>query len=176
MVLAYTHSWYRNTCYSEDEWVTACEDNTVFFLISNTQYLTVAIAFCVAKPFRQPIYTNWMLVLYLISIFGYTTWVVLNCDSFSQWLFTLYSFEDIDKGFKYWLFLVICVNGVVCVLFEWVVMARVKNCWDEYVVKKYRQRIQEARTKEQEGEDLVVYEVQRVFYWDRRNNKEGKAD
>ena len=169
MVLAYTHSWYSNTCYSEDEWVTACEDNTVFFLISNTQYLTVAVAFCVAKPFRQPIYTNLMLVLYLISVCGYTTWVVLHCDSFSQWLFTLYSFEDIDKGFKYWLFLVICVNGVVSVLVEWVVMKGVRKCWERYVVNKYKKRIKER-------EDVGIYEIQRVFYWDRRNNKEGKED
>ena len=169
MVLAYTHSWYSNTCYSEDEWVTACEDNTVFFLISNTQYLTVAIAFCVAKPFRQPIYTNWMLVLYLVIVGGYTTWVVLRCDSFSQWLFTLYSFEDIDKGFKYWLYLVICVNGVVSVFVEWVVMNGVRKCWERYVVKKYKKRIKE-------GEEVGIYEIQRVFYWDRRNKKERKED
>jgi len=31
---------------------------TVLFLISNWQYLTVAIAFSTAYPFRKPIYTN----------------------------------------------------------------------------------------------------------------------
>lgn len=174
MVLAVTHSWYHNTCYSEDEWVTACEDNTVFFLISNTQYLSVAIAFCVAKPFRRAVYTNWMLVLYLAVVFGYTAWVVLNCDEFSMWLFTLYSFDEIDKDFKYYLFLVICVNGVVAIGFEWIVMKWVRGCWERYVINKYRIRINEMKREDEDEDEVKIYEMQRVFYWDRRNKKKEK--
>jgi hypothetical protein len=110
-----------------------------------------------------------MLVVYLIVVCAYTTWVVLRCDGFSQWLFTLYNFEEVDKGFKYWLFGVICVNGVVSVVVEWVVMKGVRKCWERWVVNKYRKRMEE-------GEEVGVYEIQRVFYWDRRNKKERKNE
>jgi hypothetical protein len=42
----------------------------------------------------------------------------------------------------------------------------VRKCWERYVVNKYKKRIKE-------GEDTNIYEIQRVFYWDRRNKKEG---
>jgi cation-transporting ATPase 13A3/4/5 len=67
-VLKATNSWYENTCETEGEDVSPCEDNSVFFLISHFQYLTTALAFSVSKPFRKAIYTNWLLMVYLLFL------------------------------------------------------------------------------------------------------------
>ena len=172
-VLATTHEWYENTCESEDDDVIPCEDNSVFFLISHFQYLTAAITFSVAKPFRKPIYTNYWLMGYLILIFFYSIWITINCDDWSLDLFTLYSFPDDDK-FRYYLFLVICVNFVVSIFCEWVLMSFVRTCWENKTINSYRRRVNDYRINPDTAKEYSICEYQRLYYADRRLAKEKK--
>ena len=88
------HYDFENICdFDENDDPTPCHENTIFFLIAHFQYLIVAIAFSVSKPFRQRIYKNWPLMIYLILIFFYSIWITINCDSWSLKLFNLYDLK-----------------------------------------------------------------------------------
>ena len=71
----------------------ACHENTIYFLISHFQYLTLALAFSVSKPFRKPIYTNWPLMIYLVLVYFYSIWITINCDDWSAKLFLIYDLK-----------------------------------------------------------------------------------
>jgi hypothetical protein len=85
---------FDNICdFDENEDPLPCHVNTIFFLIAHFQYLTLALAFSVSKPFRQRIYTNWALMIYLILIYFYSIWITINCDDWSRKLFGLYDLK-----------------------------------------------------------------------------------
>ena len=88
------HYGWSNICdFTDDDTPLPCHENTIFFLISLFQYLALAIAFFVSKPFRQRIYTNWILMIYLAGVYFYSIWITINCDSWSRDLFDLYKLE-----------------------------------------------------------------------------------
>ena len=90
------HYGFENICdFDENDNPTPCHENTIYFLIAHFQYLTLALAFSVSKPFRKPIYTNWPLMIYLILIYFYSIWITINCDDWSAKLFLIYDL-------KYW--------------------------------------------------------------------------
>ncbi len=171
-VLKATNSWYENTCETEGEDVSPCEDNSVFFLISHFQYLTTALAFSVSKPFRKAIYTNWLLMVYLVAVFFYSIWITINCDSWSKDLFGLFTFPK--KNFKYYLFIVICVNFVVSIFCEWVIMGFVRTCWEGVEIRRYRNEVKKSEQDVDYEYNLSHYH--RIFYYDRREkmNEEEK--
>ena len=85
---------FENICdFDENEDPLPCHENTIFFLIAHFQYLTLALAFSVSKPFRQRIYTNWALMIYLVLIYFYSIWITINCDDWSRNLFGLYDLK-----------------------------------------------------------------------------------
>ena len=172
-VLQATHSWYEDdNCETEGDDVIACEDNSVLFLISHFQYLTAAITFSVSKPFRKPIYTNFWLMGYLILIFFYSIWITINCDDWSLDLFTLFEFSD--ENFKYYLFLVICINFVVSIFCEWVLMGFVRTCWENKTISDYKKKVEKYRVNPDNEEEYSICEYQRVFYHERRKEMEKK--
>ena len=171
-VLRVTNDWYVNTCETEGEDVSPCEDNSVFFLISHFQYLTTALAFSVSKPFRKAIYTNWLLMIYLIAVFFYSIWITINCDSWSKDLFGLYSFPK--KNFKYYLFIVICINFVISIFAEWVVMGFVRNCWEGVEIRRYRNEVKKSEDDPDFEYNLSHYH--RIIYYDRRKKIEEEGD
>ena len=88
------HYGFENICdFDENEDPTPCHENTIFFLIAHFQYLTLAIAFSVSKPFRERIYKNWALMIYLILVYFYSIWITINCDDWSLKLFNLYDLK-----------------------------------------------------------------------------------
>jgi hypothetical protein len=88
------HYKWENICdFNEKDNPLPCHENTIYFLISLFQYLALAIAFFVSKPFRQRIYTNWILMIYLAGVYFYSIWITINCDSWSKKLFDLYDLE-----------------------------------------------------------------------------------
>ena len=88
------HYGFENICdFDDNEDPMACHENTIYFLIAHFQYLTLALAFSVSKPFRQPIYTNWPLMIYLVLIYFYSIWITINCDDWSAKLFLIYDLK-----------------------------------------------------------------------------------
>ena len=88
------HYGFENICdYDENEDPLPCHENTIFFLIAHFQYLIEALAFSVSKPFRERIYKNWPLMIYLVAVFFYSIWITINCDSWSLKLFNLYDLK-----------------------------------------------------------------------------------
>ena len=88
------HYGFENICdFDDNEDPLPCHENTIFFLIAHFQYLIMAIAFSVSKPFRQRIYKNWALMIYLVLIFFYSIWITINCDDWSLKLFNLYDLK-----------------------------------------------------------------------------------
>ena len=88
------HYKFENICdFDDNEDPMACHENTIYFLISHFQYLTLALAFSVSKPFRKPIYTNWPLMIYLVLVYFYSIWITINCDDWSAKLFLIYDLK-----------------------------------------------------------------------------------
>ena len=55
----------------------------------------MAVAFSVSKPFRQRLYKNWLLMIYLIVVLFYSIWITINCDNWSKNLFGLFDLEKV---------------------------------------------------------------------------------
>jgi len=88
------HYKFENICdFDDKEDPLPCHENTIYFLIAHFQYLTLALAFSVSKPFRQRIYKNWPLMIYLVLIFFYSIWITINCDEWSAKLFSIYDLK-----------------------------------------------------------------------------------
>ena len=92
-ILKHHYGWENICDFNEKDNPLPCHENTILFLISLFQYLALAIAFFVSKPFRQRIYTNWLLMIYLAIVYFYSIWITINCDSWSKDLFDLYDLE-----------------------------------------------------------------------------------
>ena len=85
---------FENICdFDNNDDPLPCHENTIFFLIAHFQYLILALAFSVSKPFRQRIYMNFPLIIYLILIFFYSIWITINCDKWSANLFKIYDLK-----------------------------------------------------------------------------------
>ena len=93
---------YDNTCEpdSEDTEIRACPENTSIFLISNMQYLLEAFIFCVSKPFKSPIYTNYFLTFFLIFGFIYSCLIILWENKFFAQLLQMYNFDNPEDSFE----------------------------------------------------------------------------
>ena len=93
---------YYNFCDPDDVGtdILACPDNTAIFLISNMQYLITAYAFCISKPFKSPIYTNYYLTFFMIFAFVYSCVIILWQLPFFSDLLQMYNFDDPKESFK----------------------------------------------------------------------------
>jgi hypothetical protein len=47
------------------------------------QYLTTAVAFSISKPFRKPIYSNYLLCVFMILAFAYSIYIIVDPDYYS---------------------------------------------------------------------------------------------
>ena len=93
---------YENICDPDYEGtdIRACPDNTGIFLISNMQYLITAFAFCISKPFKSPIYTNYYLTFFMIFAFVYSCVIILWQHKFFSNLLQMYNFDHPEDSFK----------------------------------------------------------------------------
>ena len=228
------HYNWENICdFDESDAPLPCHENTIYFLISLYQYLALAIAFFVSKPFRQRIYTNWLLMIYLAGAYFYSIWITIHCDNWSKKLFDLYDLEqrgDIEeeeeeegeeeegdeaedtaveeetenneeevneyeaeeeeveveiesvddgiipggKNMKYYILIIVAVNTVVNIIFEWVFMSLINYCYERREIQQFRKEIEnekmlrESNKEVTEIKDVEIYKYQRVYYYDRR--------
>ena len=221
------HYGWENICdFDDDDNPLPCHENTILFLISLFQYLGLGIAFFVSKPFRQRLYRNWLVMIYLAGAYFYSIWITINCDSWSKDLFDLYDLEkrgDTDdeeegeegeeeveeegregegggegegegegegggeeegeeeedlieggKNIKYWLLLIAGINTIVNIVFEWVFMKLINNCYELALIRQYKREIEEYNRQKanklpaQVIKDVEIYKYQRVYFYDRR--------
>lgn len=155
------HYDWENICdFDDNDSPLPCHENTIFFLISLFQYLGLAIAFFVSKPFRQRLFTNWLLMIYLAGAYFYAIWITINCDNWSKKLFKLYDLEkrgDVEDGedeilpggknMKYYVLIIAGVNTVVNIIFEWFVMKLINYCYENREIKRYKEQIEEERLR-----------------------------
>ena len=219
------HYDWENICdFDDNDAPLPCHENTIYFLLSLFQYLGLAIAFFVSKPFRQRLYTNWLLMIYLAGAYFYSIWITINCDSWSKDLFDLYDLElrgdveeeeeeeegenendeeeeevggldeeeekdtdfesdeegdDIIEGgdnMKYYILIMAGVNTVVNIIFEWIFMRLINNCYENRQIKNYKKEIdnelilKQNKVQSTDIKDVQIYKYQRVYYYDRRRN------
>ena len=222
------HYGWENICdFDDHDNPLPCHENTIFFLISLFQYLGLAIAFFVSKPFRQRIYTNWILMIYLAGAYFYCIWITINCDSWSKKLFKLYDLEkrgdageeeedneeenadeDEDeeendeeelneeeenleneeegdeeedeipggKNIKYYILMIVGINTIINIVFEWVIMKLINYCYEMNEIKRYKKEIEEYKIGQQnkipneEIKEVEIYKYHRVYYYDRRKS------
>ena len=232
------HYGFENICdFDENDNPTPCHENTIYFLIAHYQYLTAALAFSVSKPFREPIYKNWPLMIYLVLVYFYSIWITINCDSWSLKLFGLYDLkyrgtdedeeedeeeeaengseddaplgdggddedpdegdeeeEDDDEGdiipggknMKYYVLLIVGINMIINIFFEWFVMKFVNHLYAKKVIRDYKKEVeqeklieaqQKAENKEYElnNKEVAIFKYQRIYFYDRRKKIEKKA-
>ena len=170
------HYDFENICdFDDNDDPLPCHENTIIFLIAHFQYLTAALAFSVSKPFRQPIYKNWPLMIYLALIYFYSIWITINCDDWSMKLFGLYDlkyrgeeeeeeeegggdgageedeeeeYDDIipgGKNMKYYVLLICGINMVVNIFFEWFIMKYVNKLYAKKVIRDYKKEVEKEK-------------------------------
>ena len=75
---------------------------------------------------------------------------------------------------KYWVLLIAGINTIVNIVYEWVIMKLINNCYEIALIRQYKREIEEYnRQKEnkvppQEIKDVEIYKYQRVYFYDRR--------
>ena len=80
-ILKHHYKWETICDFDEDDEPLACHESTIILLISLFQFPGIAIAYLVSKPFREKIYKNWILMIYLAGIYFYCIWITINCDN-----------------------------------------------------------------------------------------------
>ncbi|XP_064408963.1 polyamine-transporting ATPase 13A3 isoform X2 [Latimeria chalumnae] len=108
--------WEGNASVAEvDEHNVINFENTTLFYISCCQYLGVGFVFSKGKPFRQPIYTNYLLVGSIVVIYGFILFILLKpiraIDDFFELVCVPYEW-------RITLLTLIGVNLLLCVVFE----------------------------------------------------------
>ena len=205
------HYNWENICdFDENDSPLPCHENTIYFLISFYQYLALAIAFFVSKPFRQRIYTNWLLMIYLAGVYDLEqrgeievedeeegeeeegdeaedTSVEEETENNEEEANESEAKEDevevvsVDDGIipggkkmKYYILIIVVVNSVVNIVFEWVFMSLINYCYERREIQRFRKEIEnekmlrESNKDETEIKDVKIYKYQRVYYYDRR--------
>lgn len=107
--------WYKPPELNPDELNVVNAENSALFLVSCFQYLTVAAVFSVGPPYRQPIYTNPMLLVSLSLLGCISTYFLFVQDGF---FFDLLGLVSFPMSFHWVLFFIIIINTTACLLFE----------------------------------------------------------
>jgi len=107
--------WYEPPSVNPDELNVVSAENSALFLVSSFQYLTVAAVFSVGPPFRQPMYTNPMLVASLTVLSLFSLFFLFVRSGFFFELMGLVHFPAI---FHWQLLALVVLNTAACFLFE----------------------------------------------------------
>eukprot|EP00736_Rhodelphis_marinus_P001278 Rmarinus@m.10742 len=145
-----SQDWYEPCETESDSDNFDCIENTTGFLFSNFQYVFVALAFSIGRPFRQPVYKN---VPYSLMLVGA---LVLSCVfllSDAKWIKDLFELVDIPENkFRMELFAVALANGLVTVAFEFVVIDQILPVWVEwYHLRQTQKKLQETNPADSEA-------------------------
>lgn len=118
-----------------------CIENSVLFLISYPQFLFVGLVLITAAPFKKNIYSNVILLIYIIVIFIYCFYIIFHGDYLTKKWLLLREFPDDNFrkddyvapvnyiSFKYYLMGYVFINFLISLFFE----KRISN----FIIKKW---------------------------------------
>jgi cation-transporting ATPase 13A3/4/5 len=147
IIILFSEPWYAaNKC---DETMSAsmlpCIENTSVFLVSIFQYVFVAVAFMVGKPFRKPFYTNFwftfcvifLTILNLILLFNPMNWEFLyaneNDPTKTHEPITMIIARQIKElNFQYVIFVIVLINTCLTMIWERIVVTYTANWWKQH--------------------------------------------
>ena len=140
-------------------------------------------------------------MIYLVLVYFYSIWITINCDDWSANLFKIYDLkyrgvddeddEDYEgiipggKNIKYYVLLIIGINMIVNIFFEWFVMKFVNRLYAKKVIRDYKREVeneklieaqQKAENKEFEpnNQEVEIFKYQRIYFYDRRKRNKKK--
>ena len=146
---------YRNCSKGPKTSEDNCMENSVLFLISYPQFLFVGLVLITAAPFKKNIYSNLILLIYIIAIFIYCFYIIFHGDFLTKKWLLLLEFPDdnfrkkneiIDPtyyiSFKYYLMIYVFVNFLVCLFLEKIVSQKIIRKWLINRMKEKQRKIQ----------------------------------
>eukprot|EP01027_Heterolobosea_sp_BB2_P010226 GEZU01015029.1.p1 GENE.GEZU01015029.1~~GEZU01015029.1.p1 ORF type:complete len:1111 (+),score=339.90 GEZU01015029.1:130-3333(+) len=99
----------------------ACHLNSAVFLVSQFQYIWVAIAYSIGRPFRKEIYSNILYSLWLLLLTGYCTYLLFYpAPKLAEFLEL--DIGAMDMAYRGRLFGYALANFVACLLFEYIMV------------------------------------------------------
>lgn len=107
--------WYQPPKLNPNELNVVNAENSALFLVSSFQYITVAAVFSVGPPFRQPIYTNPMLLTSLTTLTCLSLYFLFMRGGF---FFELLGLVEFPPSFHWKLFAIVLANTAACFVFE----------------------------------------------------------
>jgi len=126
-------------------------ENTTLFLVTSFQYILVAVVFSIGPPFRQPMWTNSLLILCVCILSAFNTLVLLRPPSAVSVLLGL---MDIPIRARVELMAVVLVNVALSVAFE-------KSC--QQVVARFIGQILRRRWQGRRLDGKVYKAVESVY-------------
>jgi cation-transporting ATPase 13A3/4/5 len=121
--------WYESGGEGVDNPV-PCYENSAVFLVSTTQYVSVAVAFSIGPPFRISAWRNWPFTITVAFILLLDIYMVLMP---SEWLQDAISIVEFPTGFRFFLLFLMAVGSGITFLFEKFVVFRLERCEAAYV-------------------------------------------
>jgi len=119
----------------------AVAENTTMYLLSIYQYVTVALAFTVGKPFRKSFYTNKYFTAALIANYIINLLVTFNPFNW-QVLYgaTLDAEFPLEMSWRKTILAIAIVNGLVTIFWERIIVKQVSLRWKEHRDNKEGQK------------------------------------
>eukprot|EP00340_Litonotus_pictus_P003246 CAMPEP_0170522942 /NCGR_PEP_ID=MMETSP0209-20121228/8326_1 /TAXON_ID=665100 ORGANISM="Litonotus pictus, Strain P1" /NCGR_SAMPLE_ID=MMETSP0209 /ASSEMBLY_ACC=CAM_ASM_000301 /LENGTH=1057 /DNA_ID=CAMNT_0010810691 /DNA_START=801 /DNA_END=3971 /DNA_ORIENTATION=+ len=120
----------------------SCDTNTIVFFMATMQYYISTMIFSITRPYRKPIYTNYVFMIYFIASFSYFTKIILVPDEFSAWLFDYVVYDN--PNIKYYIFIFGIINFAVSYTFEAGIIPMLTRI---YYRSKYFETLRKIQTK-----------------------------
>ena len=164
LVLTKEMKWYVKVCYTDDNDVGICPDNTVLFLVSNMQYLIAAISFTISKPFKKDFYTNFLFTGFVFLAFIYSVYIIIIPDKYSRKLLQIYNFKENNDGihsnfFTVFILIVTLVNLIVSYLIEKMIIPLITKKWEKNKINKLIQKSKDPNNELTLGELQIIDEI-----------------
>jgi len=127
----------------DDNNVIPCFANSAIFLVSNFQYIVTAMVFSISRPFKKPIYSNFLLTGFLILIIAYQVYVTIRPDKYSFDIFALITFGD--DNFKFYIIFMCLANFILSYLVEKLLIPCLSEAWKRNKIRKMQNQIDDIR-------------------------------